>query len=303
MLAEAPVRIRDSLIAALDTRLTRSTDETHRVRAFVLTDYNPTSINAGGNSAGLTGKFLSLVAGADWALQSNLRIGAAISQHLVDTDFADDRSGFDISETAFSAFGSYRLKSGYVRVFGTVSDIGYSGMTRIVTLGPTTRTLTAKTSGRNYSLAASGGYDFTYGALVHGPVLGIARQWVEVNDFTEQGGGIAALRLEAQRRDALIGRAGYRAQYDLGDFTPYVQAAIEHDFDADPRNVRASLVSFPTTPYALPAYVQDDTYATVIIGTSVKMSSAITGNVQYRGVFGQRAVDANAVSLNFDFAF
>lgn len=303
MLAEAPVRIRDSLIAALDTRLTRATDETHRVRAFVLTDYNPTRIDTGGNSAGLKGKFLSLVAGADWALHSNLRIGAAISQHLANTDFAVDKTGFDVSETAFSAFGSYRHKGGYVRIFGTVSDIGYSDMARIVTLGPTTRTLTAKTGGRNYSLAASGGCDFTHGALVHGPVLGIARHWVEVNGFTEQGGGITALRLEAQHRDALIGRAGYRASYDLGDFTPYLQGAIEHDFDADPRDVRASLVSFPTDPYALPAYVQDDTYATAVAGVSVKMSSAITGNIQYRGVFGQRAVDANAVSLNFDFAF
>jgi outer membrane lipase/esterase len=302
MLAEAPVRIRDSLIAALDTRLTRA-DETRRVRAFLLTDYNPTHIDAGTNSAGLKGKFLSLVAGADLELQSNLRIGAAISQHLVSTDFADGKSGFDIAETAFSAFGAYRLKSGYFRVFGSVSDIDYSDLTRSVALGPTTRTLTARTSGRNYSLAASGGCDFTHRGFVHGPMLGIARHWVEVNGFTEQGGGITALRIETQQRDALIGHAGYRAQYDLGDFTPYAQAAIEHDFDADPREVRASLVSFPTDPYALPAYVQDDTYATAVAGVTVKMSSAITGNLQYRGVFGQHAVDANAVSLNFEFAF
>ncbi|MCC6202602.1 MAG: autotransporter domain-containing protein [Gammaproteobacteria bacterium] len=303
MLAEAPVRIRDGLIAALDTRLARAPDPAQRVRAFVLTDYNPNDIDAGATGPGLQGKVLSLVAGADVTLGNGIVIGAALSRHLLDADLGDERNGFDFSETAFSAFGSYHLGGGYVRVFGTVSDINFSDLSRVVSLGSTVRTLTAATGGRNYSLAASGGWDFSHGALVHGPVLGLARQWIEVNGFTEQGGGITALRLEAQQRDALIGRAGYRAQYDLGDFTPYAQAAIEHDFDADPRDVGAALVSFPTDPYRLPAYVPDDTYASVVAGTSVRMSQRITGNIQYRGLFGQRAIDSHAVSLNVDFAF
>lgn len=304
MLAEAPVRMRDGLTTALDTRLTRAVNDEEHIRVFLLTDYNPTEIDAGPTSAGLDTKFLSVVAGADLRLYDNVRIGAAISQHLADTDFADAGSGFDVSDTAFSLFGAYRFGAGHVRLFGTVSDIDFSDMSRLVTLGTVPRTLTTETGGRNHSLAVSGGWDFTQGALLHGPFAGLVRQWIKVNAFTEQGGGVADLRIETQHRDSLIGRAGYRVQYDFGDFIPYAQAAFEHDFDADPRDVRASLVSFPTDlPYHIPAYVPDDTYASVIVGTSVRMSRAIVGNLQYRGIFGQSAVDSNSISLNFEFGF
>ena len=303
MLAETPVRSRELLTRVLDIRLAQDTREKGERSGFLLVDYNSQDVDRDRVSPGLDTDYYSITGGGDVRLFENVIVGAALSWHRAQSEFGGDRGEFETDEFTLTAFAGWRMGSAYLNAFGSVSKIDYQDIERNIQLGPLTRVATANTDGSNQSLGVTGGLQFTHGSLVHGPFVGMLRQWIDVDGFTEENGGSAGLRLEDQDRDSLIATGGYRIRMELENFTPYVQGSVEHDTEADDRDVRASLVNLSSNSFGMPAYVPDDTYGTVVAGVATSISQALTGNVQYTGSFGQGDIDSHGVSAWLELGF
>ena len=303
MLAEAPVKSRELLVRVLDVRLTNDTRENGERQGFLLVDYNSVDIDRDRISPGLDTDYYSVTAGGDMRLSNNLVVGAAFSWHRAQSDFGADRGEFETDEYTLTAYAGWRMGMAYLNAFGSVSKIDFQDIERNIQLGPLTRVATASTDGSNHSVGGAGGFQFEHGRFVHGPFAGILRQWIDVDGFSEENGGSAAIRMEDQDRDSLIATGGYRIRYEGENFTPYVQGSVEHDSEADDRDVRAGLLAWGDNSFGLPAFVPDDTYASVVAGIATNISKSITGNIQYAGSFGQGDIDSHGASAWLDIAF
>ncbi len=303
MLVETPVKSRELLTSILDLRLANNTRKEGQMRGFLLVDHNVQDVARDRVSPGLNTGYYSITGGGDVRLFENVIVGAALSWHRAQSDFGADRGEFETDEYTLTAFAGFQMGLAYLNAFASLSKIDYQDIRRNIQLGPLTRVATASTDGSNQSVGVTGGLHFTHGALVHGPFVGMLRQWIDVDGFAEENGGSTGLRMEDQDRDSLIATAGYRVRYELDNFTPYVQSSVVHDTEADDRDVRASLVNLPANSFGMPAFVPDNTYGTVVVGATANLSTSIAGSVQYTGSFGQGDNTSPGVSVWLDTTF
>ena len=75
-----------------------------------------------------------------------------------------------------------------------------------------------------------------------------------------------ALTYSDQSVDSLVGSLGWQVRYQAGSWEPYLRATWDHEFEDAPAEARASLQTVPGLEYAVPGLVQDDDFATVVLG-------------------------------------
>ena len=240
---------------------------------------------------------LSGTVGLDYKSTTGYLLGAAITTGTQTPGF-DLGGKFKQNEIAGSIYGGYLKGPSWASVIATYGALDYD-VNRIVPIGITLQNNNGKTSGSNISVAFQGGHDFAFGALTHGPVVGLTWQHVNIGGFTETG-SFTSLRFDDQTRDSLISGLGYKATYDLGRFRPYVQAVWNHEFAAD-RTVRASLTTIEAPSYEMPAVKLGRDWATATVGTTVNISNAFTGLASFTAQAGQTGVTTygGRVGLNY----
>lgn len=244
---------------------------------------------------GADGHPYALTVGIDRRVTPNLLVGVAGNAARHDADFSGG-GGFDQDDLALSLYAAWN--GGPLRV-STIATIGQSeiDVTRDVHLGPAVRRVRGDTEGDNMSLALLGEYDLGTGALRHGPYAGVNLQRIDVEAFSEDTGGSAALGYQRQRRTSVIGSLGYQASYDMGVVTPFGRIAVEREFrDAD-RNVTAFLQSMSAPSFALPAAKLDRTWGTAALGAAMRFGTNLTGSVVLSSQFGQSDVRNYALQV------
>ena len=86
----------------------------------------------------------------------------------------------------------------------------------------------------------------TSGALVHGPLAGLAREDVSVNAFQETAGNFTAMQFGEQKRRQLRSRLGYQwqttTQWSGMRLRPYAQISHEYQHLDDNRDYTAGFV-------------------------------------------------------------
>lgn len=251
----------------------------------------------------------AVTAGIDYAIASNMIVGAAFSWGQTTQSFSLG-GNFRQTEVAGSLYGAWTGGHWWGQAIGTYGNLNYD-VNRIVPIGITQQSNTGSTSGRNVSFAAEFGYDFTipFGAapaamplkapaapapwpqITHGPLVGIILQRVHVNGYTETDqfaaiGGFTALSFGDQTRDSAVTELGYQASIDLGKWRPLAKLVWDHEFAPTDRNVTASLTSVVAPSYFMPAVVLGKDWGTATIGTTATFAPGVTG---YATVFSQIA--------------
>ena len=230
---------------------------------------------------------LSGTVGLEYYSTTGYLLGAAITTGAQTPGF-DLGGKFKQNEIAGSIYGGYLKGPSWFSAIATYGALDYD-VNRILPIGITFQNNNGKTAGSNVSLAFQGGYDFVQGAWTHGPVAGLNWQHVKVDGFTETG-SFTSLALGDQIRDSVISGLGYKAIYNFGRFSPYVQAVWNHELGPSDRTVRASLTTIDAPSYEMQAVRLGRDWASATVGTMINISSAFTGLASLTAQAGQTGV-------------
>jgi outer membrane lipase/esterase len=243
---------------------------------------------------------LSGTVGLDYKSIDGYLLGTAITTGTQTPGFSLGGK-FKQNEIAGSIYGGYLKGPAWASLIATYGALDYD-VNRIVPIGITLQSNNGKTNGSNVSVAFQGGYDFVLGAWTHGPVAGVNWQHVKVDGFTESG-SFTSLGFGDQTRDSLISALGYKAMYNLGRFSPYVQAVWNHELGPSDRTVRASLTTIDAPSYEMQAVQLGKDWASATVGTTVNLSTSFTGLASFTAQAGQTGVTVygGRVGLNYRF--
>jgi outer membrane lipase/esterase len=129
---------------------------------------------------------------------------------------------------------------------------------------------------------------------------------VRVSGFAENGDDSTAMTFDRQEREALIGTLGWQVigNWQAGGATlhPFAQVAWNHDSKADPRDVRAGLVTMPGT-FALPGFAPDKTWGSAGLGLNAEFSPGFSAWVSYDGRFSDSNERDNSLNVGAKLSF
>ncbi|NMF90595.1 autotransporter domain-containing protein [Aromatoleum petrolei] len=280
LLAESPLYTREALYSTVQDQLALSAWARGQSGHNLWASLGGGRVKYSSSEAvpGASGNPYDLAVGVDTWLTPSLSVGAAVGLATLDADFSADGGDYAQREQTVALYAGYRSGALHAMAVGAFGSIDYD-IRRDLTLGAAQRAMKGSTSGTNLSLGMFAGYDFTAGALRHGPTLGVHLQQVEVDGFTEKGQSSTTMSFRSQDRNSLLGSVGYRASWNLGRYLPYARVALNHDFEDDDRTVRANLASLPANGFALPAFAPERTWGSAVVGVGAKFSPTLSGNV------------------------
>jgi len=213
--------------------------------------------------------------------QDGLRYGGFAGYGRQNNDWGQSRGSWDQTEATLGAYLGWRSNGVWF-----TGQVNYSWLdfdiNRDVPLGPALRRHHGSADGHNLTVALSTGWDFSRGALVHGPVLGVISQRIDVDGFAEDGANLStSLAYPEQSFDSLIGSAGWQASYQINSAVrPYARVTIDREFEKPAMEAFAQSQTQSTTlPYAVPGVgVDRSAYATATLGARAKLSGALGAN-------------------------
>ena len=311
-LAETAVKTRAAIVDSIFNQIAISQRQ-RKVGSFnvwVTGEAASLAINSGSPGfPGDPGVPAGVTAGMDYAISSNMIVGAAFSWGQTTQSF-DLGGNFRQTEVAGSLYGAWTAGPWWGRAIGTYGGLNYN-VNRIVPIGITQQSNTGSTRGHNTSFAAEFGYDFTialgaapaglpvkapaaparWPQITHGPLVGVVLQHIRVDGYTETDqfaaiGGFTALSFADQTRNSAVTELGYQASIDLGRWRPFAKLVWDHELAPLDRTVTASLTSVVAPSYFMPAVVLGRDWGTATIGTTVTFAPGVTG---YGTVFSQIA--------------
>ena len=90
------------------------------------------------------------------------------------------------------------------------------------------------------------GYNFVSGSIVHGPLVGLAWERVNVDGFSEDSNSVTAMTFGDQTRESLRSRIGWQvaAETHWSGVTvrPYAQLTYDYEHNKDERTYSAGFV-------------------------------------------------------------
>ena len=258
-------------------------------------DSSGTSPDAQGDGAGV-------MVGADFRVVPTAVLGLAVGVGRINPEFGSDRGDYRQSEIAITGYGGWRSDGWFVNGTATYGVIDYDTWRR-VPLGATARTAHGSTTGRNLSLGAAGGYDFTLGNVSTGPLLTWLWQDLRVDEFTEMNAGSIGLGFGKQERTSNVGAAGWRVAYAAGGWLPYARLTVDHDFNDQDRTIEARAIGNAPVGWDTPAFKPGRTWWTATVGVAGRLGVASAWNVGVQHVFDQDAATTTNVYANISTSF
>jgi len=242
-----------------------------------------------------------VTAGIDTMTSGGVLMGLAVSAGTKKPSFSLGGS-YTQDEFAVSAYTAASLGPIWFNMIGSFGALHYD-VNRVVPLGITLQQNKATTNGTNASLAGRFGHNTVTGPITHGPVVGFTLQSVQVDGFTETGGGVTSLAFADQARHSAVGVLGYQATLDAGMFRPFARVLWNHEFASNNRQVTASLTSTVAPSYSLPAVELGKDWASASAGVAVTLGTGVTGLVSFTGQLGQDKVTTYGGQVGLNVAF
>lgn len=213
----------------------------------------------------------SLLFGVDWA-NGDVVYGGFAGFGRNDFDYGHRMGDFSQDDLTIGGFVGWFSGNVWVNAQLSWTKTSYD-VTRNVQLGPVLRTYEGSPDGDNLSFGASAGWDFHAGSLVHGPVVSVLSQQIDVDGYVENRIDSAGLAYPDQSYDSLVGAAGWQARFEISPTAvPYAKFTWEHEFEDAPEEAFAqSLTIAGTLPYAVPNVEHDENYGTLVLGVRTQL--------------------------------
>ncbi len=290
MLAEAPLKTRGALIATIQNQIPISQRERGptRFNTWLGGDMSSLKIDNYPGFPNDPGMPASLTAGFDYKFAESWLAGLAITLGRQKASFGLGFGGFTQEEFTASGYIAHQMGPLWFDVIASYGRTNYD-VGRSVPIGITIQKNSTSTSGSNVSLSGHVGFNFSTGALTHGPLVGMTAQHVHINGFAESA-NFTSLAFDEQTRNSAVSDLGYQVSYEIGIWRPFAKATWDHEFVSNNRSVTASLTTSSAPSYSLPAVIPGPDWASVTAGTTVKMSGNVTGLVAVTSIIAQKNV-------------
>jgi outer membrane lipase/esterase len=309
LLAEAPLQVNESLKRSIINQGTAGMAAAPRngLRLWANYDYARQRLDAQVNSPKSSNDVNTLNIGADVHPSEMVTAGMALTIGQQKDDFAGNAGGFKLQDILASGYVMWNwANQGYVGAIGSFGHLGYSNIHRNIPIGPTVRYEQGSTSGSHTAFALTGGWWIDFGSWRTGPYGDLSWQRIKLDGFSENGSDATAMTFGRQDRDAMIGTLGWQltANLQAGNalLHPFARVAWNHDYDADPRDVSAGLVTMPGT-FALPGFASDDNWGTAGVGLAADFTPSFSGWIGYEGRFSDSTQSVNSLNIGAKLRF
>jgi outer membrane autotransporter protein len=186
----------------------------------------------------------AVVLGTDYRITPHLLVGITASFSHTDGTLDDVGSSATIDSYSPGIYAAYADKGWYANLIGDYLHNAYTEQRAIPFLGDT---VTAAPEGNEGVADLDGGYNFHFGNLKAGPLLGVTYTHLTIDGYQEGGSSLGSLTVQEDQADSLRGRLGASARYPFSwhgmEFTPHLEAAWQHEFMDGDRGVLSSLSS------------------------------------------------------------
>jgi len=251
----------------------------------------------------LTSKGITV--GSDYRFDNNSVLGAAVGFLRADTDLNESMGTQDAKGYSFSVYGSYApVPAAYIDLIFNAGHNTYDSQRRQSTSGDPA---TSNTSGDQWGVALSFGYNFTRGAVTAVPYARIEYIDAKVNGFTESGAPGEALTVSEQHVTAttisLGGQASYAISTEWGVVIPYGRIEFQHIAQSSTQDVYAGIAGtlFPAT--VVPTLGQDKSFGNFAVGVSGFFAHSISCYFNYEQLFGQETYRQQRYTLGVRYNF
>ena len=219
--------------------------------------------------------------GIGWR-SGNLVYGGFAGYGRQDIDFGQSRGNFKQTDTSIGGYLGWESGALWANAQLSWTNLDFD-VDRRVNLGTATRVHTGSPGGDNLSVGGNMGWNFTHGALTHGPVIGLLSQQITVDGYAESEPNLStSLAFPEQNFDSLIGSVGWQASYEINEhLVPFAKFTWDREFEDAQEQVYAQAQSIPDSlPYAVPGLAFDDSYGTLTFGIRSKLMGldVVTGS-------------------------
>ena len=219
--------------------------------------------------------------GIGWR-SGNLVYGGFAGYGRQDIDFGQRRGNFKQTDTSIGGYLGWESGALWANAQLSWTNLDFD-VDRQVNLGTATRVHTGSPGGDNLSVGGNMGWNFSHGALTHGPVVGLLSQQITVDGYAESEPNMStSLAFPEQKFDSLIGSVGWQASYEINEhLVPYAKLTWDREFEDAQEQVYAQAQSIPDSlPYAVPGLAFDESYGTLTFGIRSKLMGldVVTGS-------------------------
>lgn len=272
---------------------------------FVTGDYASSQKDAYAGAPSVEGSGGSLIMGYEKAFSDQLFAGITLGYGNAPFDLGNNQGSVKYNEWAVSAFASRKFGAFYANGVVTYSWLDYESK-RNIALGPVNTSEQGDTRGDQVGVKGQVGYNFTLGNVIHGPLLGLAWERVNVNGFSEKSNSVTAMTFGDQTRESLRSRLGWQiaAETSLGNVKvrPYAQLSHDYEHKKDKRSYSAGFVG-GNSAIEMQTANRTGSYATLLAGISAELSKGMRMGVGASTTISQPGANNSAINLTLSAPF
>lgn len=265
---------------------------------FVTGDYASSQREAYAGAPSIEGSGGSLIMGYEKAFSDQLFAGVTLGYGNAPFDLGNNQGTVKYNEWALSAFASQKFGAFYVNGLATYSWLDYESK-RNIALGPFNTSEQGETRGDQFGVKGQVGYNFKLDNIIHGPLVGLAWERVNVDGFSEKSNSVTAMTFGDQTRESLRSRLGWQiaAETSLAavKVRPYAQLSYDYEHKKDERTYSAGFVG-GNSAMKIQTANRTGGYWTLLAGISADLSKGMRLGVGASTTISQPG--ANNLALN-----
>jgi len=252
-----------------------------------------------GQETGFDFRAEGITAGADYRISDKLVVGGALGYSGKDSDFKGNAGNLDINNWHLTAYGSYyQSASFYLDGLIRVGKNNIDTRRRINLPGDPLQEGIGDTTGLEYAISLSGGYEYSRNALTFGPYGRLGYIRTSINGYTESAsnpGGIGSgsvLTIDNQDVDSITAVLGSQASYAISArnavYLLQLNGEWEHEFRDNSRAIAAQFAYDPTrTSFNIDSDSPDRNYFNLGLGVTAVFANGRSGFLHYESRLGQ----------------
>ncbi len=250
-----------------------------------------------------------VTAGADYRISDKLVVGGALGYAGKDSDFKGNAGDMAIDNWHLTAYGSYyRSAAFYLDGLIKLGRNNIDTRRRINLPGDPPQEGIGDTTGWEYAISLSGGYEYSRNALTFGPYGRLGYIQTSINGYTESAsnpGGIGAgsvLTIDNQDVDSITAVLGSQVSYAISArnavYLLQLNGEWEHEFKDNSRAIAAQFAYDPTrTSFNIASDSPDRNYFNLGLGVTATFANGRSGFFHYESRLGQNDVRQSWVNL------
>ena len=255
-----------------------------------------------GSASGFDLRTKGLTVGIDRRFEGNHVFGAALGLLRADTTVRDDGGTQDARGYSFSLYGSYSFaENGYLNLIGNVGRNDYDG-NRNISSGVSA---SSSTSGTQYGVALSAGYDFNSGIMSVGPYGRVEYVHAKIDPYTETG--TQALSVGEQTTSATFLTLGAQANWAIstswGVLQPNARLEWQYQAAGNANAITAQLVGQPSSSTSVQIAGQDKSYGLAAVGVQFILPYSIQAYFNFETPFGKSEYNGQRYTLGVRLGF